>query len=150
MYFPDWDTGILILQFRIVQNGESVDPKARRLINRGRASSWYSYPATATAKIDRWHRNASREMLLSRHRHGTKTRNHDNVAELIFPHCMRVQAVQAHGSSLRGIKRILSLYPISTSAAQGRVIQIITVFGMFAPPPPYTLKVCRLCSVPSS
>jgi hypothetical protein len=25
--------------------------------------------------------------LLSRHRHGTKTRNHHNFAELIFPHC---------------------------------------------------------------
>jgi hypothetical protein len=84
------------------------------------------------------------QMLLSRHRHGTKTRNHYNVAELIFPHCVRVQA---RGCSLRGIKRtvFLSLYVPFQRPPQGRVDT--NDHSSSAPRPPYTLKVCAYTPV---
>jgi hypothetical protein len=113
--------GPLVYSFAILNRSEwgKCGPQARGLINGGRASSWCSDPATATAKIDRCITMPSGQMLLSRHRHGTKTRNHHNVAELIFPHCVRVQA---RGCSLRGIKRTVFLLCISFQRPpQGRV-----------------------------
>jgi hypothetical protein len=104
--FSDSDTGLYSFANLNLSDGESADPKH---------ASWCSYPATATANSIDSITMPPGKMLLSRHRHGTKTRNHNNVAELIFPHCVRVQA---RGCSLREINRILSLYPLSTSVSR--------------------------------
>jgi hypothetical protein len=52
VYFP---TRTRVYSFAILNRSEwgKCGPQARRLINGGRASSWCSYPATATTKIDR-------------------------------------------------------------------------------------------------
>jgi hypothetical protein len=99
---PDSDIGILICNFELFRMGKVRTPSTPRgalILQRPQPKSIDSITMPPG------------KTLLSRHRHGTKTRNHHNVAELIFPHCVRVQA---RGCSLRGIKQcILPLYLVS-------------------------------------